>query len=104
MTLLSVREMKTDIEQYSVLHGVSFDVAEGGVFVLLGRNGAGKTTFLRMLVGDEKPDSGSIELGDTVALSYVDQSRDALNGDNTVWQEISDGHEQLVIGLSLIHI
>jgi ATPase subunit of ABC transporter with duplicated ATPase domains len=51
-----------------------------------------------MLVGDEKPDSGSIELGETVQLSYVDQSRDALNGDNTVWQEISDGHEQLVIG------
>lgn len=60
MTLLSVREMKTDIGQYAVLHGVSFDVAEGGVFVLLGRNGAGKTTTLRSIMGLWQPSPGSV--------------------------------------------
>ncbi|GAA6177418.1 ABC transporter ATP-binding protein [Sulfitobacter pacificus] len=60
MTLLSVRDMKTDIGQYAVLHGISFDVAEGGVFVLLGRNGAGKTTTLRSIMGLWQPSSDSI--------------------------------------------
>ncbi|MDF1855853.1 ABC transporter ATP-binding protein [Pseudooceanicola sp.] len=60
MTLLSVRDMKTDIGQYAVLHGVSFDVNEGGVFVLLGRNGAGKTTTLRSIMGLWKPSPGSV--------------------------------------------
>ena len=82
----------------TLIDNLSFSVPKGSIVGIIGGNGAGKTTFLRMLVGDEKPDSGSIELGETVQLSYVDQSRDALNGDNTVWQEISDGHEQLVIG------
>ena len=82
----------------TLIDNLSFSVPKGSIVGIIGGNGAGKTTFLRMLVGDEKPDSGSIELGETVQLSYVDQSRDALNGDNTVLQEISDGHEQLVIG------
>ena len=65
---------------------------------IIGGNGAGKTTFLRMLVGSEQPDSGHIELGETVDLAYVDQSRDELNGANTVWQEISDEQDLLQIG------
>ena len=85
-------------DEKTLIDDLSFSVPKGSIVGIIGGNGAGKTTFLRMLVGDEKPDSGSIELGDTVQLSYVDQSRDALNGDNTVWQEISDGNEQLVIG------
>jgi len=73
-------------------------VPKGSIIGIIGGNGAGKTTFLRMLVGTEQPDSGTIELGETVDLAYVDQSRDELNGENTVWQEISDGQEQLQIG------
>ncbi len=96
--VLEVNNLCKGFDEKTLIDNLSFSVPKGSIVGIIGGNGAGKTTFLRMLVGDEKPDSGSIELGDTVALSYVDQSRDALNGDNTVWQEISDGHEQLVIG------
>ena len=96
--VLEVNNLCKGFDEKTLIDNLSFSVPKGSIVGIIGGNGAGKTTFLRMLVGDEKPDSGSIELGDTVALSYVDQSRDALNGDNTVWQEISDGNEQLVIG------
>lgn len=96
--VLEVNNLCKGFDEKTLIDNLSFSVPKGSIVGIIGGNGAGKTTFLRMLVGDEKPDSGSIELGDTVALSYVDQSRDALNGNNTVWQEISDGHEQLVIG------
>jgi sulfate-transporting ATPase len=81
-----------------LIDNLSFSVPKGSIVGIIGGNGAGKTTFLRMLVGSEKPDSGSIELGETVELAYVDQSRDALKGDNTVWEEISDGQDILQIG------
>lgn len=77
---------------------LSFSVPKGSIVGIIGGNGAGKTTFLRMLVGSEQPDSGHIELGETVDLAYVDQSRDELNGKNTVWQEISDEQALLQIG------
>lgn len=77
---------------------LSFSVPKGSIVGIIGGNGAGKTTFLRMLVGSEQPDSGHIELGETVDLAYVDQSRDELNGKNTVWQEISDEQDLLKIG------
>ena len=96
--VLEVNNLCKGFNEKTLIDDLSFSVPKGSIVGIIGGNGAGKTTFLRMLVGDEKPDSGSIELGDTVQLSYVDQSRDALNGDNTVWQEISDGNEQLVIG------
>jgi len=96
--VLEVNNLCKGFDEKTLIDNLSFSVPKGSIVGIIGGNGAGKTTFLRMLVGDEKPDSGSIELGDTVQLSYVDQSRDALNGDNTVWQEISDGNEQLVIG------
>jgi sulfate-transporting ATPase len=81
-----------------LINDLSFSVPRGSIVGIIGGNGAGKTTFLRMLVGQEQPDSGSISLGETVDLAYVDQSRDALNGDNTVWQEISEGQDTLKIG------
>ena len=65
---------------------------------IIGPHGAGKTTLFRMLVGQEQPDSGSVAIGETVDLAYVDQSRDALNGDKTVWEEISGGHDIVNIG------
>ena len=81
-----------------LIEDLSFSVPKGSIVGIIGGNGAGKTTFLRMLVGAEQPDSGSIELGETVNLAYVDQSRDELNGENTVWQELSDEQDILHIG------
>jgi ATPase subunit of ABC transporter with duplicated ATPase domains len=73
-------------------------VREGEVFGLLGANGAGKTTLFRLFTGEETPDSGDVHLGGTVSLSYVDQSRDSLDPEKSVWEEISDGNEQLRLG------
>lgn len=82
----------------NLIDGLSLKIPRGSIVGIIGGNGAGKTTFLKMLMGQEQPDSGSIRLGETVQLAYVDQSRDALNGDNTVWQEISEGLDTLQIG------
>jgi ATPase subunit of ABC transporter with duplicated ATPase domains len=65
---------------------------------VIGGNGAGKTTLLRMITGAEQPDSGTLRVGDTVELSYVDQSRDALEGSNTVWEEVTGGEDQIDVG------
>ncbi|MBK5936682.1 MAG: energy-dependent translational throttle protein EttA [Halorhodospira halophila] len=73
-------------------------IPPGAIVGLVGPNGAGKTTLFRMITGEEQPDAGSIEVGDTVELAYVDQSRDALNPENTVWQEISGGHDYIRVG------
>jgi ATP-binding cassette ChvD family protein len=81
-----------------LIEDLSFKLPKGGIVGVIGPNGAGKTTLFRMIVGQEKPDGGKLRVGDTVVLSYVDQSRDTLNGDNTVWQEISGGAEILEIG------
>lgn len=82
----------------TLIDNLSFSIPKGSIVGIIGGNGAGKTTFLRMLVGAEQPDSGSIRIGDTVDLAYVDQNRDALTGDKTVWEEISDGHDIIQIG------
>ena len=81
-----------------LIDNLTFSVPKGSIVGVIGGNGAGKTTFLRMLVGTEQPDSGSIEIGKTVKLAYVDQSRDELKGDKTVWQEISDEQDIIHIG------
>jgi len=96
--VIEVRNLCKGFEDNSLIENLSFSVPKGSIVGIIGGNGAGKTTFLRMLVGAEQPDSGSIELGETVDLAYVDQSRDELNGENTVWQEISEEQEQLQIG------
>jgi sulfate-transporting ATPase len=82
----------------ALINDVSFTIPRGSIVGIIGGNGAGKTTFLRMLVGQEQPDRGSITLGETVDLAYVDQSRDTLDGNNSVWQEISAGQDMLKIG------
>jgi sulfate-transporting ATPase len=96
--VIEVKDLCKGFADKSLIENLSFSVPKGSIIGIIGGNGAGKTTFLRMLVGTEQPDSGSIELGETVDLAYVDQSRDELVGENTVWQEISDGQEQLQIG------
>jgi sulfate-transporting ATPase len=96
--VIEVKDLCKGFADKSLIENLSFSVPKGSIIGIIGGNGAGKTTFLRMLVGTEQPDSGTIELGETVDLAYVDQSRDELVGENTVWQEISDGQEQLQIG------
>ena len=82
-----------------LIDGLDFTLPRGGIVGVIGPNGAGKTTLFRMITGAEQPDAGSLRIGDTVALAYVDQSREALQGDRTLWQEISDGgHETIMVG------
>lgn len=81
-----------------LFENVSFNIPPGAVVGIIGPNGAGKSTLFKMITGKETPDSGSIKLGDTVKLAYVDQSRDSLNGDKSVWEEISNGLDTMTIG------
>ena len=81
-----------------LIDNLSFALPPGAIVGIIGANGAGKTTLFRMLVGAESPDQGSITIGETVKIAYVDQSRDALDDDNTVWEEISDRQDTLEIG------
>src|SRR5687767_1008778 len=81
-----------------LIEDLSFSLPPAGIVGVIGANGAGKTTLFRMVVGDEKPDAGALAVGDTVDLAYVDQSRDALDPDKTVWEEISEGYEHIKVG------
>jgi ATP-binding cassette ChvD family protein len=81
-----------------LIDDLSFKLPPGGIVGIIGPNGAGKTTLFRMLTGQEQPDSGRIEIGESVHLGYVDQSRDSLDPDKTVWQEISGGNDVLYLG------
>ena len=77
---------------------LNFSIPKGAIVGVIGPNGAGKTTLFKLITGEEKPDSGEVVLGSTVQLGYVDQSRENLKGDNTVWQEISDGNDFITVG------
>ena len=77
---------------------LTFSLPPAGIVGVVGPNGAGKTTLFRMIVGDEQPDTGTLRVGDTVELAYVDQSREALDPANTVWKEISGGHDTFELG------
>src|ERR1700729_3335198 len=81
-----------------LIEDLSFDLPRSGIVGVIGPNGAGKTTLFRMIVGVESPDEGTLTLGDTVQLAYVDQSRDALDPDKTVWEEISGGLDEIPLG------
>lgn len=81
-----------------LIENLDFQLPPAGIVGIIGANGAGKTTLFRMLVGQEQPDAGSLKVGETVKLGYVDQSRDSLAADKTVWEEISDGLEQIELG------
>jgi len=81
-----------------LIDDLNFRLPQGGIVGIIGANGAGKSTLFKMLTGQEQPDSGSIEFGETVNLSYVDQSRDTLSDDKTVWEEISEGDEVFMVG------
>jgi ATP-binding cassette ChvD family protein len=81
-----------------LIDGLSFKLPPGGIVGVIGPNGAGKSTLFKMLTGQEKPDSGEVNVGDTVHMGYVDQSRDALNGKKSVWEEISGGNDIIKLG------
>ncbi|MCB0354468.1 MAG: energy-dependent translational throttle protein EttA [Bdellovibrionales bacterium] len=90
-------------EDKLLIDNFSFTIPPGSIVGIVGPNGAGKTTLFRMITGQEKPDSGTVEVGDTVELGYVDQLRDALGADSTVWEEISEKQEQLDLGGKLVN-
>jgi len=96
-----VIELKNVTKGYGeqvLMENLSFRLPPGGIVGVIGPNGAGKTTLFRMFTGEEKPDKGEVKVGDTVEMGYVDQNRDALQADNTVFQEISGGHDTLEMG------
>jgi sulfate-transporting ATPase len=81
-----------------LIDGLDFNLPPGGIVGIIGPNGAGKTTLFRMLVGQEHPNGGELRIGETVKLAYVDQSRDALDPKKTVWEEVSGGHDNMLVG------
>ena len=96
--VIQVKNLSKGYGDRLLIEDLTFNLPPAGIVGIIGANGAGKTTLFRMITGQEKPDSGSITVGDTVALSYVDQSRDTLNPDNSVYQEITDGIEVMKVG------
>ena len=96
--VLEVDNLKKGFGEKLLIDGLSFQLPAGGIVGVIGANGAGKTTFFRMITGDQQPDEGTLRLGDTVQVAAVDQSRDTLNGDKTVWEEISDGLDMIKVG------
>ena len=96
--VIEVEGLKKHMGDKQLIDGLDFSLPPGGIVGVIGPNGAGKSTLFKMLTGHEKPDEGTIEYGDTVELSYVDQSRDDLNPEDTVWQAISGGAELIKLG------
>ena len=96
--VIDVQGIKKAMGDKLLIENLSFTLPPGGIVGVIGPNGAGKSTLFRMLTGQEKPDEGTVTLGDTVQLSYVDQSRDALDPAKTVWEEISEGLEVISLG------
>ena len=96
--VIEVQNLRKGFGDRLLIDDLSFSLPRSGIVGIIGPNGAGKTTLFRMIVGQEQPDEGTIELGDSVDLAYVDQSRDALDPDKTVWEEISDGKEFIQLG------
>lgn len=96
--VIEVNGLKKAMGDKLLIEGLDFALPPGGIVGVIGPNGAGKSTLFRMLTGQEKPDEGEISYGDTVKLSYVDQSRDALDANKTVWEEVSDGLDIIQLG------
>jgi sulfate-transporting ATPase len=96
--VIEVENLRKGFGDKLLIDDLSFQLPAGGIVGVIGPNGAGKTTLFRMITGEEKPDSGTIRLGDTVQLASVDQSRDSLDDDKTVWEEISDSQDLIKVG------
>src|SRR5215216_5492924 len=96
--VVEAEHVRKGFGNHLLIEDLDFRLPPGGIVGVVGPNGAGKTTLFRMITGQENPDSGHIRIGETVKLGYVDQSRDALGANNTVWQEISDGRDEIDLG------
>jgi ATP-binding cassette ChvD family protein len=97
-TVIEVEGLNKAYGDRLLIENLNFKLPPGGIVGIIGPNGAGKTTLFRMLTGQEKPDSGGINIGESVAMGYVDQSRDALSPNKTVWEEVSGGNDVLYLG------
>jgi ATP-binding cassette ChvD family protein len=102
-TVIEVKGLSKGFGERLLIEDLTFSLPPAGIVGIIGPNGAGKTTLFNMLSGQEAPDSGTITIGDTVQMSYVDQSRDTLNADKSVYEEITDGAETLKVGNREIH-
>ena len=96
--VIEAKNLSKSYGDHLLFDELNFSLPKGGIVGIIGPNGAGKTTLFRLLTGKETPDSGSLNVGESVEIAYVDQSRDALDDTKTVWEEISDGQEQIIVG------
>jgi ATP-binding cassette ChvD family protein len=96
--VVEARGLRKGYEDNLLIEKLDFTLPRGGIVGVIGPNGAGKTTLFRMITGQEKPDAGTLKIGDTVQVGYVDQSREALGADKTVWEEISGGNDEIELG------
>ncbi len=96
--VIEIKDLSKAYDGNLLMENLSFSVPPGGIIGIIGPNGSGKSTLFKMLTGEEKPDSGVVSIGDTVKLSYVDQSRDSLSGEKTVWEEISNELDVIKLG------
>src|SRR5438270_287960 len=96
--VVEARGLKKGYEDNLLIEQLDFTLPRGGIVGVIGPNGAGKTTLFRMITGQEKPDGGTLKVGETVQIGYVDQSRDALSANKSVWEEISDGNDEIELG------
>jgi ATP-binding cassette ChvD family protein len=96
--VIEAEELSKGYGDRELIQGLNFKLPPGGIVGVIGPNGAGKTTLFRMIIGQETPDTGTLRVGDTVKLGYVDQSRDSLDPNKTVWQEISNGDDTIYLG------
>ena len=96
--MLSFKDVSKGFDGKLLMDRCSFELPPNAIVGVIGPNGIGKTTLFRMITGQEKPDAGTIELGPTVSIGYVDQHRDALDGDRTIFEEITDGKDTIDVG------
>src|SRR6476660_6317613 len=96
--VVEARDLRKGYGDNLLIDGLDFTLPRGGIVGVIGPNGAGKTTLFRMITGQEKPDGGSLKIGETVRIGYVDQSRDALEPNKSVWAQISGGHDEIELG------
>jgi energy-dependent translational throttle protein EttA len=96
--VVEAKGLKKSFGDRLLFDGMDFNLPQGGIVGIIGPNGAGKTTLFRMIAGKDKPDSGELRIGPSVKIAYVDQSRDALRDDKTVWEEISEGQDLITVG------
>jgi ATP-binding cassette ChvD family protein len=96
--VVEARGVRKGYGEQLLMENMDFTLPRGGIVGVIGPNGAGKTTLFRMITGQEQPDAGTLRIGETVQVGYVDQSRDALDADKSVWEEISGGHDEVLLG------